>query len=267
MNFQPVIPLSGNAGWSFLSRTREAQEEAFRASTINQRETAYFREQIGEVLTAEALVSDRRLLSVALGAFGLDEDINNTFFIRKVLEEGTQDDEAFANRLGDKRYFQMAEAFGFDLSPPNTQRGTFGDVMTETFLERQFEVAVGDSDPDMRLALGLDRELATLADRDLSEAAEWFTVLGTPPLRRVFETALNIPAATSGLDLDRQLELFRDKAQSLFGISKPSEIQESEQKEDLIRRFLLQSEVANLSSSFSSGSVALSLLQSQQPLF
>lgn len=267
MTFQPVVPLTGNAGWSFLTRTRDAQEDAFRSSSLNQRETTYFREQIANVTSAEELVSDRRLLSVALGAFGLDEDINNRFFIRKVLEEGTRNDEAFANRLGDKRYFQMAEAFGFDLDPPNTQRGTFGDTITDAFLTRQFEVAVGNTDPDMRLALGLDRELNALADRDLSEAAEWFTVLGTPPLRRVFETALNIPAAASGLDIDRQLELFRDKARSLYGASAPSDFAEPSQQEDLIRRFLLQSEVSALSSSLTSGSVALSLLQAQRPLF
>ena len=267
MTFQPVVPLTGNAGWSFLTRTRDAQEEAFRASSVNARETTYFRENIGDITLAEALVSDRRLMAVALGAFGLDEDINNTFFIRKVLEEGTRDDEAFANRLGDKRYFQMAEAFGFDLNPPNTQRGTFGDDVTKAFLTRQFEVAVGESDPDMRLALGLDRELGNLQERGLSEAAEWFTVLGTPPLRRVFETALNIPAEAAGLDIDRQLEIFRDRAQSVFGVSAPSGFADAERQEDLIRRFLLQSEVSALSASLTSGSVALSLLQAQQPLF
>lgn len=267
MTFQPVIPLTGNAGWSFLTRTREAQEEAFRATALNQRETQYFRDTIGNVTSAEDLVSDRRLMSVALGAFGLDEDINNTFFIRKVLEEGTRDDAAFANRLGDRRYFQMAEAFGFDLSPPNTRLGTFGDRIAEDYLSRQFEVAVGNSDPDMRLALGLERELETLSERGLSEAAQWFTVLGTPPLRRVFETALGLPAAAAGLDIDRQLEMFRDKALTAFGVSAPDAFADPGKQEELVRRFLLQSEVAAAGSGFSSGAVALSLLQSQQPLF
>ncbi len=267
MTFQPVIPLTGNAGWSFLTRTREAQEDAFRSSSLNERETGYFRKNIGAITSAEALVSDRRLLSVALGAFGLDEDINNTFFIRKVLAEGTQDEAAFANRLGDKRYAQMSEAFGFDLTPPNTQRGSFGDQIAEGFLTRQFEVAVGTADPDMRLALGVERELATLEKGNLSEEAEWFTVLGTPPLRRVFESALSIPPTAAGLDIDRQLELFRDKAVRVFGVSTPTAFEDPNRQEDLIRRFLLQSEVASLSNSFSSGSAALSLLQSQAPLF
>jgi hypothetical protein len=63
-------------------------------------------------------VGDRRLLEVALGAFGLDDDIRNRFFIRKVLEEGTTSpSRRFANRLSDKRYLALAETFGFGDRP------------------------------------------------------------------------------------------------------------------------------------------------------
>ncbi|MXQ08182.1 DUF1217 domain-containing protein [Alphaproteobacteria bacterium GH1-50] len=267
MTFQPVIPLTGNAGWSFLSRTRDAQEVAFRNSAINQRETDYFRENIGKVTSAEELVADRRLLAVALGAFGLDEDINNKFFIRKVLEEGTRDDKAFANRLSDKRYFAMAEAFRFDLSPPSTVLNSFADRTVEAYLSRQFEVAVGNTDENMRLALGLERELQGLLDRGLSETAQWFTILGTPPMRRVFEQAFNIPAQAAGIDVDRQFEMFRDASNRIFGTTSPTDFLDSEKRDGLIRRFLLQADLAGGTASFSPGAVALSLLGSQRPLF
>ncbi|MGI9388684.1 MAG: hypothetical protein ACR2O1_01390 [Boseongicola sp.] len=91
MTYQPVVPAGGNVGWNFLSRTRDAQQDAFNASSQVVRDTEYFREKIGGVQTAEDLVSDRRLLSIALGAFGLAEDVGNKFFVRKVLEEGTLD--------------------------------------------------------------------------------------------------------------------------------------------------------------------------------
>ena len=39
--------------------------------------------------SAADLVADRRLLKVALGAFGLEGEIDKKAFIRKVLEEGT----------------------------------------------------------------------------------------------------------------------------------------------------------------------------------
>ena len=210
MTFQPAIPLGGLAGWSFLNRTRDAQVEAFTASSTVQRNLTYFRENIAEVNSAEQLVNDRRLLEVSLGAFGLSEDINNKFFIQKVLSEGVLEDEAFVNRLADKRYKAMSEAFGFELSPPNTVLSTFPAEIEEAYIARSFEAAVGEQDQNMRLALGLERELSALSDSGLSETAAWFTIMGTPPLRAVFESAFGLPPQTGALDLDRQLEIFQD---------------------------------------------------------
>ena len=267
MTYQPVLPAGGNLGWTFLKNTREAQQDAFDNSAIIARDTDYFREKISEVTSAEDLVADRRLLSVALGAFGLDDDINNKFYIRRVLEDGTIDPKSFANRLTDKRYFAMSEAFGFELQPPNTVISTFADDIIAQYKNRQFEVAVGNQDQDMRLALGIEREIAELADRDLPEDAAWFTVMGTPPVRRVFELALGLPSEIGSVDIDRQLEVFKDKAQSIFGTSDPAGFTDPDIQEKLIRNFLFRSDLANSTASTVQGSVALSLLQSQPPLF
>lgn len=109
--FQPVLPLSGLPGWVLLNRTLESQTQAFNASPQIVRDTDYFVENIANVRSAEDLVSDRRLLTVALGAFGLDEDINNRALIQKVLEDGTADPASLANRLADDRYARFSEAF------------------------------------------------------------------------------------------------------------------------------------------------------------
>ena len=85
MSFVPVIPTAGLAGWSYLQRTGDDQKRIFTESSDVQRDTAYFRDRIGTITTAEELVSDRRLLKVALGAFGLGDDINNKYFIRNTL--------------------------------------------------------------------------------------------------------------------------------------------------------------------------------------
>ena len=111
--FQPVIPIGGLGGWRFLQQTYDNQFKAFTQSTQLQRGSDYFRENIGKVETAEDLVGDRRLLTVALGAFGLQDDINSQFFIRKILEEGTANEDALANRFSDPRYKEMSQAFGF----------------------------------------------------------------------------------------------------------------------------------------------------------
>ena len=122
MTYAPVVPFGGLAGWAFLTRTREAQKTAFASSPAVQRDEAYFRDRIGGISSAEELVSDRRLLSVALGAFGLEDDINNRYFIRKVLEDGTLDPKALGNKLADKRYLELSKAFGFgDYATPRTK--------------------------------------------------------------------------------------------------------------------------------------------------
>ena len=113
MSFQPTIPLGGVAGWTFLKRTLATQKSAHAASSQLDREAIYFREKIGTIKTAEDLVADRRLLRVALGAFGLSGDLNNRFFIRKVLESSALDTKSLANKLSDKRYGELSPAFGF----------------------------------------------------------------------------------------------------------------------------------------------------------
>ena len=267
MTYQPIVPAGGNLGWIFLNRTREAQQDAFDNSAQIQRDTDYFREKIGDVRTAKQLVSDRRLLTVALGAFGLSDDINNKFFVQKVLEEGTLNDESFANRLTDKRYFNLAKAFSFDVSPPNTALSTFADDVVRQFKDREFEVAVGNSNEDLRLALGIERELADVADRGLSEESSWLAVMGNPPLRRVFEKALGLPVQFGAIDIDRQVEVFQEKSLRAFGTSDPTDFLEPETQNDLIRNFLFRSELDASASATARGAVALTLLQSQPSLF
>lgn len=261
--FQPVVPFGGFAGWSFLTRTLDNQKEAYAKSPEVTREVNYFKENISKVQTAEDLMADRTMLKVALEAFGLGDDINNKFFIRKVLEDGTLDEDALANKLSDQRYLKLTKAFGFgDFPVPNTVLSDFGEKITSAFKEQQFEAAVGDQNEDFRLALGIERDLTDIAGKDLQEDTLWFTVMGNAPLRAVFETVFNLPEAFGSLDLDKQLETFKDRAQSVFGDSGIKQFASSEKQEKLTRLFLLQSEVQALNANAGGGQTALTLLQS-----
>lgn len=263
MSYQPVIPITGYAGWQFLARTRDAQQEAFDRSPAIARETAYFEERIGAVTSAQDLVSDRRLLAVALGAFGLDDDINNRFFLQKVLEDGTLDSSALANRLADKRYSAFSKAFGFgDFDTPSTVLSDFGAKITAQFRDRQFEIAVGRQDESMRLALGLERALDEIVATDTSADGRWYAVMGRPPVRQVFEAALGLPASFGALDLDRQLTGFRDKAGQRFGDGEVAQFADPARREELLRLFLARSEGTPAVPGTGGASVALSLLQS-----
>lgn len=261
MSYTPALPLGGYAGWAFLKRTMASQKAAFTAAPDLKSDEAYFRAKIGSVKTADDLVKDRRLLKVALGAFGLDGDINNTYFIKKVLQDGTLNTGALANKLSDKQYQKMSAAFGFgDYAVPSTQLSDFPDKILAAYESRQFEIAVGEKDDNLRLALNAERELSTLAGKSSSENAKWYTILGNTPLRTVFEKALGLPSSIGSLDLDQQVTAFKDKAASQLGSNAIAQFSNPDKVEALVRRFLLRSEAESYTQS-GSGNSALQMMQ------
>jgi hypothetical protein len=259
MTFAPVIPFGGYSGWSFLARTMAAQKKAFVADAAVQRDEAYFRANIGKADTAEKLVADRRLLSVALSAYGLDADINSKYFIKKVLEDGTLKTDALANKLADKRYLEFSKAFGFgDFPIANTQKSDFPDKVLAVFEARKFETAVGAQSEDMRLALNAQRELGNLAKRSLSENAKWLTALGSAPLRSVLQTALGLPGSFASIDLDKQLDILKNYSERQLGSRDISQFTDPDKIEKLVRLFLIRSQAQSASAT---PSAALTLLQ------
>lgn len=262
MSFQPVVPFAGHAGWAFLQRTRDSQQEAFDRSPRIERLTGGFEEKIAKITSVDELMADRGLLEVALGAFGLGEDIDNRFYIRKVLESDVTDETTLARRLSDKRYLALATAFGFgDAEGPKTGEEGFGARIVQAYREREFEVALGDQAPQMRLILGLERELDQVLTYQGSNRARWFSIMATPPLREVFEAALNLPQSFGALDLDRQLAEFQSRAEATFGTSEIADFAEPERRDKLISRFLAGSAQGAQTGSTAPGAVALALLQ------
>lgn len=263
MSFQPVIPLPGLGGWAFLSRTLERQQASFNDSPMLQRDTAYFREKIATVTSADALVNDRRLLRVALGAFGLQSDIDNRAFIRQILEGGADDRSALANRLADKRYLAFAQGFAHlrkgDDAPAIPS--SFADRIIRQYEGREFEVAVGNQDDTMRLALALQRDLPELAQTYRTDTSRWYALLGNPPLRKIMETSLGLPKEFGLLDIDEQRTRMSAAMQRRFGVSDLEQISQPDVLDKLTRRFLVMSQLREMQAEFSSSGIALVLLQ------
>lgn len=261
--FAPVIPSTGLVGWRFLQRTYDQQFEAFTKSSQLTRITDYFAENIQKISSAEDLVADRRMLEVALGAFGLQDDIDNRFFIRKVLEEGTTNDDALANRFSDKRYQELSSAFG--LGPGETpafgEDGFASDIISR-YQANSFEVATGQQDDTMRVALFTQRELPELVQDDISNDAKWFTIMGQPPLRAAFERALNLPKEFGQVDIDQQLEVFKERSRSVFGSDDLAQFSAPDTVEDLVTKYIVRAQLDTFNVSTSSASIALTLLQS-----
>lgn len=262
MTYQPVLPIIGLAGWNFLSRTLETQTKAFAKSPEISRDTEYFEKNIENAHTAADLVSDRRLLRVALGAFGLGDDLNSKAFVQKILEGGTQDPDALAMKLSDERYRNFAEAFGY---------GNPGGIMTDSqtwtkdivakFRTQQFEIAIGNQDQSMRLALDAKRTMSDIATAPGKNQTRWLKIMGNPPLRQVFETALGLPSSFAQADLDIQLAEFSNRAKRQLGLDDLSELADPAVQNKLVERFLLRGQV-QANAMQSSASIALTLLQS-----
>ncbi len=260
--FQPIIPAAGFVGWRLLQQTYDVQTANFNETSQIRRDTDYFKETIGNISTADELVADHRLLSVALGAFGLDEDLGNKFFIKKMLEEGVVAEDALANRFTDTRYHDMVEAFGFGPSEiTRTGLSLFTDEIVESYQVKQFEIAVGEQDPTMRIALYAQNELPEVVSGDTSEDQKWFTIMGQPAFRELFEGALGLPSSFSQIDIDKQREIFEERTKSIFGSGDLTQFESVEAVDRVISRYLVQSQVDAISVS-SSASIALTLLQS-----
>nr|WP_314087213.1 DUF1217 domain-containing protein [uncultured Shinella sp.] len=89
--------------------------------TVNARDAAYYKENIGKVASVDDFLDDYRLYSYAVKAFGLEEMTYAKAFMKKVLDSDLTDSASFANSLTDERYRNFAAAFSFADSTASAQ--------------------------------------------------------------------------------------------------------------------------------------------------
>ncbi|WP_134724592.1 DUF1217 domain-containing protein [Paracoccus luteus] len=260
MSFQPFVGTGGYAGWRLLNRTADQQKAMIARDPAVAQAGRHYRETIGTVQSAEQLVGDFRLLKTTLTAFGLENDLNSRFFIRKVLESDLDDPKSLVNRLSDKRYRALAEVFRFDGSTPKTTTAGFADAIIARHVDAELERRVGTVDGNLRLAMNARRELPPLAASGSTDATKWYTILGSTPLRKVVEGAFNLGSSFAKLPLDRQLLELQGRSERLLGSASPGVLADPAKVEKLIQRFLLTA--GNVTPSQSSYSAALTLLTS-----
>lgn len=235
-----TIGLGGLAGWKVLQRTEARQLQVVAQDPVVIRSTTYFKDNIAKAAKAEELVKDYRLLNTALSAFGLEGDIANKAFIQKVLESDTSDKSSLVNRLADKRYLKLAEAFGFGSTAPAAD---LAETVSQAFVQREYEKRVGESDENMRLALNATRELKAMQGRSSSDKTLWYEVIGNQPLKKVFEGAFGFGASYGNLPVERQLEEFMDAAERVLGSSSFKDITTPEVTDRLMVSFMARSQL------------------------
>ena len=149
--------------------------------------TAYYEANIGSVSSVQDLVGNYRLLSYALNAYGLGDQINNKGLITKVLEGGVSNSKSLANTLPDSRWKAFAAAFNFvDSGATSPSSSSAVTTTTSDYVEQQLESDQGDQDVGVQLALYFQRvaptvtsEYGILADTNLLQVAA--TIMGLSP--------------------------------------------------------------------------------------
>lgn len=257
--FRPVIPLSGVAGWNFLQKTYDRQLETFSKSAQIRNDRDYLVEKLSSPLSKEDFLDDRRLLRVALTAFGLEGEEWKRGFIDKVLTEVADPESTFLARLNNPKYTAFAEAF-IPLNDKIYIGSEALDKMTENYTAEAFEIAVGEVDEDLRLSMNYASEIGDLIGENSSDKAVLYRILGSVPVRNVLQTALGLPQDTVKLDLDKQADIFKEKLSSKLGINSLADLTKPENIEKVVHRYQVLQLAQNGPSATTPGYTALTLL-------
>lgn len=244
MTYAVQLSGGGYVGWKLLERTGAAQKSVLARDPQIERSVDYFSEKMPGVATADELVSDYKLLTVALRAFGLDADAKNRLFIKKVLEADPDDSTSLVNRLTDKRYLALNKALGLTQPSPADEQADIAGIV-DLYVTRSFEKNVGERYPEIELALNAQRELPSLAARDSSANTKWYQIIGSTSLRKIFDGAFGLGTSFARLPVDRQAAELGARLEKMTGSADPAQFTDPAKVGQLIKTYLLRSQAAS----------------------
>jgi hypothetical protein len=231
------------------------------AKPVVSRESAYYLENIGSVKSIDDFLKNDRLFNFAMKAFGLGDMTYAKAFMRKVLTEGVDEKNSFANKLADKRYKEFATAFNFarydeaTTTFTRTQQGT-----VDKYVRQALEEDAGTNNEGVRLALYFER--------NAGNATSAYDILADPALLQVVQTTLDLSPSTGLADIDVQAEMISKRIDV-------ADFKDPEQLQKFLTRFTNMWEAGNPSQPASSPllnvqpieiGISTSLLMSMQNL-
>jgi hypothetical protein len=161
------------------------------------RETEYYLSKIGDVKSVDDFMADTRLYNYALKAHGLEDMAYAKAFIRKVLTEGVSSDDAFAKKLSDTRYSNLASSLNFEAHGTAATSFTAAQKgVVDKYMRQTLEEDAGNENTGVRLALYFDRTASTIKSG--------MDILADEALAQVVRTALGIPSEVAASDVDKQ---------------------------------------------------------------
>jgi hypothetical protein len=153
--------------------------------------TAYYAANIGKVTSIKDLVGNYRLLSYALNAYGLGDQVNNKALVTKVLEGGYTSSKALANTLSNPNWKRFAQAFDFVGSGASSVTSASAVAKTESgYVEQTLESQQGQQDVGVQLALYFQRVAPTITSS--------YGILGDKNLLEAFQTIFGFTLNSNG---------------------------------------------------------------------
>ena len=204
-----------------------------------------FETRSAPVNTPAEFFEDVQLYLTATKVFGIDLGEVSADRLSRILNSDPEVATSPLNTSLDPRIRPFFDSFSFTVEPTErTYPDGFVEQITQNYVDRQFEIAIGESNPTMRIALALERDFNQLLERSSTNDARWFNLMASTSIRPVFETAFNLPTSIGTLDLDRQLIEFKDRSERFFGTTELGDFADPDRLEQLVRRYLLTSEIA-----------------------
>jgi hypothetical protein len=189
----------------------------------NKMATAYYQANIGKVTTINQFVGNYRLLSYALQAYGLGDQVNNTALIKQVLQQGTTNTRALANTLPNGNWKKFAAAFNFSATGSAAPSSSASVATTQAdFIEQQLEGDQGASNTGVGLALYFARVAPTITSG--------LQVLADKNLLEVAQTIFNLPSTANAAEIDKQAK----QIETLMPIK---DLQDPKKLQSLVQRF------------------------------
>jgi hypothetical protein len=205
-----ALPGLGSAALDYTVATKSKAQLGQLVTTDPQvsANVAYYQANIGSVQSVDDLLSNRnrKLLTVALGAYGLDSQVDAKGLLRKLLSEDPTASSSLAQRMADPRYQRFAKAFASLRTDGGAATGTASNIaaVVTAYQQTQYEKAVGRTDTAARQALYFSR-VAPEATGSI------YQVLSDKTLAAVVREAYGLPAATGALDVAQQVRQLKAK--------------------------------------------------------
>ncbi|WP_172326907.1 DUF1217 domain-containing protein [Mangrovicoccus sp. HB161399] len=217
--YTPLLPGSSITSWLYLKDSRAAQLNAFSQDGLLRREQQNFAAKIGKMSSVDDLMKDYQALKVALGAHGLKDDLPNRYFIRQVIEQGTDDPGDFANKLSDGRYAALAKTFeALGLTGSGDLSASLPALSDG--LSAAVQALNGESPVYLNAAAKLSSNL-TLGLLGADTAGRvWERALREPGMSNTLGRILGTSASAALLDTKGQIDVFETTMEQVYGSTK-----------------------------------------------